>query len=200
MNDENIVNDGYTVWYEDLDTYEPHQVNAVLNIRSERIQFEVEQNLTRFLLKEGIASNDIAYNKLTGKYYSTTEIGYMQLGDALQVFFSPGELFSELLVGGKGLRWTKGYGSLRDTYGDNVIVFDLMNDAAGYICPDETYSVIDTREIFEQSFLRELKEDFRIKKIFKQMKTWLLLVSMGRHTASTLIKAYAELVKSTEAA
>lgn len=177
--------DGYTVWYEGLPTYKEETVEAVLNIAHKQIKLEMDNSVSKILLKLGLASNDIAYNKEDGKYYTITEIGYMELGDAVKVFFSPGELFSELYVGGYGLE-NSSIKSLREQFGENVILFDLMNDAAGYVCPDENYSVLDCRHN-PNSDSREIS-----------MQTWCMVVSIGEHAASTLMDGYAELVKEAK--
>jgi len=173
--------EGYTPWYEDLPTYSETEIKAVLNIRHKQVKFEIENGTALILLKLGLASNDISKDISTGKYYTTTEIGYMELGDTLKVFLSPGELYAELYVGGYGLRDSE-IVSLRESYGDNVILFDLMNDAAGYICPDESYAVVGYKYNSDEN------------KVYRDV--WCLTVSMGKNTASVLMNGYAELVKS----
>lgn len=177
--------EGYTVWYEGLPTFEEVPVEAVLNIAHKQIKLEMDNSVSKILLKLGLASNDIAYNKENGKYYTVTEIGYMELGDAVKIFLSPGELFSELYVGGYGLE-NSSIKSLREQFGEDVILFDLMNDAAGYVCPDETYSVLDCRHN-PDSDSREIN-----------MQTWCMVVSIGEHAASTLMDGYAQLVKEVK--
>lgn len=171
----------YTIWYEDLPTFKAQKIEAVLNIAHKQVKLEVDNSVSKILLKLGLASNDLAYNKNNGKYYTITEIGYMELGTALKVFLSPGELYSELYVGGYGLE-NSALKSLRDTYGENVILFDLQNDAAGYVCPDENYSILDCRHNPE-SDSRDIN-----------MQTWCMVVSIGEHAASTLMQGYADLV------
>ena len=173
--------DGYTVWYEGLPQFKEETVEAVLNIRHNQVKLEVDNSVSKILLKLGLASNDLAYNKEDGKYYTITEIGYMELGTAVKVFLSPGELYSELYVGGYGLDNSE-LVSLRESYGEDVILFDLMNDAAGYVCPDETYSILDARH--------NPNDDSREINI----QTWCMVVSIGEHAASTLMKGYADLV------
>lgn len=172
-------NEGYTVWYDDLATAEEIPVEAVLNIKHKQVKLEIENGTALVLLKLGLASNAIAYNSKNHKYYTTTEIGYMELGNAVKAVLSPGEMYSELLVGGYGLRYSD-YKSLRESYGENVILFDLMNDAAGYICPDETYYILGKKY---NPASGELETD-----------SWCLAVSIGQYTASTLMEAYSELI------
>jgi len=173
--------EGYTVWYEGLPTFEEEAVEAVLNVRHNQVKLEIDNNVSKILLKLGLASNDIAYNQEDGKYYTITEIGYVEFGSAVKMFLSPGEFYSELYVGGYGLENTE-LKSLRESYGENVILCDLMNDAAGYVCPDENYSILDARHN-PNSDSREIS-----------IQTWCMVVSIGEHAATTLMNAYADLV------
>lgn len=171
--------DGYTVWYDGLATFEEKPVEAVMNIQHKQVKLEIDNGTALVLLKLGLATNSIAYNRAERKYYTTTEIGYLQLGTVVKAFLSPGEMYSELLAGGYGMRLSD-YKSFRDSYGEDVILFDLMNDAAGYICPDETYAILGYKYNPSSNSL--------------ETDSWCLAVSIGKHTASTLMKAYSELM------
>ncbi len=171
----------YTNWYDNLDTFVAQPVNAVMNIRHKQVKLEIENTTSIVLLKLGLASNMINYNKSNGKYYTETEIGYLELGNVVKAFLSPGELYSELYVGGYGLEQSA-IKSLRESYGEDVILFDLMNDAAGYVCPDETYAVLSYRY---DPINHDLYDD-----------TWCLTVSIGKNTASTLMNGYADIMNS----
>lgn len=173
--------ENYTPWYEGLETAKEEKVAAVLNIKSKQVELEMENSTSQILIKLGLASNSIFYDSTTRKYYTITEIAYMELGDSVKVLMCPGETYSEILVGGYGIE-NFGYPSLRELFGDNVILFDLMNDAAGYICPDHTYSVVGYKYDPKSD---SLKQD-----------SWCLTVSIGKNTASTLVKNYIELVGS----
>ncbi len=173
----------YTPWYDGLETVEEEKVEAVLNIRSKQLPIEVESTTSQVLIKLGLASNSLFYDKAARKYYTMTEIGYMELGDAVKVLMCPGETYSEILVGGYGLK-NFAYPSLRELFGENVILFDLMNDAAGYISPDHTYSVVAYKYNPETDTLDN--------------DSWCLTVSIGKHTASTLVQGYIDLVESVK--
>ncbi len=172
--------EGYTVWYDGLETFEAKPVEAVMNVTHKQVKLEIDNATALVLLKLGLASNAIAYNRSERKYYTTTEVGYLQLGTVVKAFFSPGELYSELYVGGYGMRLS-GYKSLRETFGDDVILFDLMNDAAGYVCPDETYAILGYKYDPESNSL--------------STDSWCIAVSIGSKTASTLIGAYNDMMK-----
>ncbi len=175
------ANEDYTVWYDGLDTVESVPVEAAMNVRMKQVNFEVENSTAQILIKLGLADNNLKYNSKTKKYYSLSEIGYMELGSKVKILMSPGETYSEILVGGYGIK-NFGYPSLRELFGEDVILFDLMNDAAGYICPDSTYSVVGYKYDPKTG---ELKDD-----------SWCLTVSMGKNTASKLVSEYISLVES----
>ncbi len=173
--------ENYTVWYEDLATVEEEQVNPVMNIRMEQILLPIDNNVAKVLLKTGIASNTLVFDKKTKEYYGLTEIGYMEIGDSVKIFLDPGELMSELLLDSAPLADFP-YLALRDYFGEDLIVCDLMNDAAGYIEPDPYYTVAGFQYDAESGSL--------------ESDTWCLLVSMGQHTASSIIGEFIELVES----
>ncbi|MGN0463074.1 MAG: hypothetical protein ACI4GA_00035, partial [Acutalibacteraceae bacterium] len=60
--------------------------------------------------------------------------------------------------------------------------YNFADDAAGYICPDSTYSVVGYK--FDPN-TGKLADD-----------SWCLTVSMGKATASTLVSEYIDLVGS----
>lgn len=177
----NAGNEGYTVWYEGLATVEEEKVNPVMNIRHEQILIPIDNNVAKILLKTGIASNTLVYDNRTLDYYGLTEIGYMEIGNSVKMFLNPGELMSELLLDSAPLTDFP-YLALRDYYGEDLIVCDLMNDAAGYIEPDPYYTVAGVQYDEEADSL--------------ESDTWCLLVSMGKHTASCIIGEFIDLVES----
>lgn len=178
---EHAGEEHYTVWYEGRETVTEEKVLPLLNIRHEQILIPLDNNVAKILLKTGIASNMMVYDKKTLSYYAFTEIGYMEIGDSVKVFLDPGELMSELLLDSSALTDFP-YLALRDYFGDDLIVCDLMNDAAGYIEPDPYYTVAGVQYDPEADTL--------------ESDTWCLLVSMGEQTASTIIGEFIDLVES----
>ncbi len=173
--------DGYSVWYETWVPVTEKAVTPFLNIRMEQFLLKSDSNVSNVLTKTSLANNIFIYDKKTNSYYSVTEIGYMEIGTDLKVFLSPGEIFSELLVGGPGLNGFK-YDSLRKTHGDNLIIFDLMNDAIGYVAADPNYVMQGYQYVAETD---KYESD-----------GWCFLVSFGKHTGSTLIRTFNQLVDS----
>ncbi len=179
--EEYAGNEGYTVWYEDWNPVEVQEVEATLNIKMKQIMLEMENSVARILTKTGLANNLVIFDAKTGKYYDATEIGYVEIGSALKMFLCPGELFSEMLLGGDCLE-DFAYPALRDLYGDNLIVCDLMNDAAGYISPDNIYTINGVQYDEKNNTL--------------ESDSWCMLVSMGKNTASSIIGSFIKLVES----
>lgn len=169
----------YTIWYEDWVPVAQKTVAPLLNIRMDQFLIKSDNNVSIVLSKVSLANNLFIYDKNTRSYYTVTEIGYWEIGKELKVFLSPGELMGELLVGGPGLLGFQ-YDSLRDMYGENIIVCDLVNDAIGYVAADPNYVMVGTQ-------YNEETDSF-------ETDTWCLLVSLGKRTGSTLIGRFVDLV------
>lgn len=172
--------EGYTSWYKDWQPVNESAVAPMLNIAHKQYIIEVSNKLMDIVGKTGITDYFFLYDKTSDKYYTVTESGYMELGKSLLVELCPGETYGELLMGGDGLKGFK-YQSLREMYGENIIVFDLMNDAIGYIEPDDDFVMAGVQ-------YSEKKEKF-------DTDTW-CLISWGQNTASKVISEFMDLVDS----
>lgn len=172
--------EGYTVWYEGWTPVEEEVVRPMLNIKHMQYVIEVSNVLLDIIGKSGITDYFFLYDDATGKYYEVTECGYMELGDSLNILISPGEHYGEILKGGKGLENFE-YDSYREMFGENTIIFDLANDAIGYIEPDPEF------------VMAGMKYDEKADEV--DSDTW-CLISFGEHTASTVAGKFVELVDS----
>lgn len=169
----------YTIWYEDLETVKKVEVEPLLNITMEQFPIKIQNNIVALLGKTSIADNLVLKDNYFG-YYTVTEVGYMEIGDVLKVYISPGETFGELLDGGDGIEGFP-YNSIRETVGENTIVFDLMNDAAGYVANDENFVMAGLQYNEEEDAFDD--------------DTW-CLISYGKNTASTLLSHFYALVEA----
>ncbi len=174
--------ENYTKWYEDWEAVSEEDVAPMLNIVNKQYIIEVSNVLMDIIGKTGITDYYFLYDNTTGKYYEVTECGYMELGDSLKVLLCPGETYGELLMGGKGLEDFE-YASYREMFGEDVIVFDLMNDAIGYIEPDPEFVMAGMK-------YSEKNDEF-------DTDTW-CLISFGKNTASTVVKEFIDLVESVK--
>ena len=127
----------YTIWYEGLETVEAKEVKPVLNIKHKQFTVQIDNNIIVLLGKTSVADNFILKDNL-GRYYTVSEVGYLEIGDDMKVYMSPGETFGELIHGGNGAEGFE-LAPVREYTGEDVIVMDLMNDAAGYVANPANY-------------------------------------------------------------
>ncbi|MBQ7861728.1 MAG: hypothetical protein IJ349_05955 [Clostridia bacterium] len=127
----------YSIWYKGLKTASEEKVDPVLNIQLKQFTVRIENNVIGLLAKASIPDNLILKDN-SGKYYTVTEVGYLEIGDSMKVYMSPGETFGELLIGGDG---ADGFAlaPIREYTGEDIIIMDLMNDAAGYVANPANY-------------------------------------------------------------
>ena len=131
------VYEEYTLWYDDLETVEAQEVKPVLNIRHEQFTVKIDNNIIALLGKTSVADNFVLKDNW-GRYYTVSEVGYLEIGDNMKVYMSPGETFGELLLGGSGAKGFE-YAPIREYTGEDIIIMDLMNDAAGYVANPANY-------------------------------------------------------------
>ncbi len=144
---ENLAKDSpdYTPWYEGHQPVEEKVLDPILNIRQKEFIVRINNNLYGLMGKIGLSDNLILKDK-DNKLYTVTEVGIMELGKDVTVILSPGETYAELIKGGEDME-DFGYDCAYDVMsGKDVLVFDLMNDAVGYIMPDGFFTYATVRE------------------------------------------------------
>ena len=86
-----------------------------------------------------------------GSYSTITEIGYMEMGNQFKTVFLPGEICQDL-VAPNGASLNAQYSVTAKPFasqpacaifGEDVKCFGLMNDAIGYVVPDNDYTMGD---------------------------------------------------------
>ncbi len=171
----------YTIWYEDLETVEAVEVKPVLNIKLKQFTVKIENNIIALLGKTSVADNFVLKDD-SGAYYTVSEVGYLEIGDNMKVYMSPGETFGELLFGGNG---ADGFELLpiREYTGEDIIIMDLMNDAAGYVANPANY-VLAGYQYNEES--GEFDSD-----------TW-CLISYGKNAATSFIGNFYDIYDSVK--
>ena len=127
----------YSIWYKGLKTVAAEEVEPVLNIKLKQFTVKLENNVISILAKASIPDN-FTLKDDADNYYTVTEVGYLELGDSVKVYMSPGETFGELLIGGYGAEGFE-YAPIREYTGEDIIIMDLMNDAAGYVANPENF-------------------------------------------------------------
>ena len=175
--------EGYTKWYdyENLPSTPDKgtEVKPVLNVANKAFTVEISNNAIALIGKTSISDNFVLRDTL-GRVYTVSEVGYMEIGDVLKVYMSPGETFTELLKGGYGAVGFM-YAPIRTAIGEDTIIMDLMNDAAGYVANPENYVMAGVQyNPDEDSY---------------DSDTW-CLISFGKYTANTFIGNFYDLVDS----
>lgn len=182
-----------SVWYENWEPVKETRVEPILNIRHKEVLVEISNPVIEAVGKARLVGNKIYYDK-NETLYTTTEIGYLEIGKNIKVALLPGEVSPEL-IDGKGACLAEnaysgkdfGYPSLNSMVSDyagrdvELYVFGEANDACGYVVPDNDYCMI----FFDGSDL--LGDHYQET------------ISFGRTVASTLVKAYAEMMKELKA-
>ena len=180
------ASDKYTPWYKDWVVEHPEkEVAPILNIALKEILFKVDNPFLQAVGKVSLTNNTMVVDD-DGSIYTPTEIGYMEIGKDLKVILMPGETAPELIIGGKTMT-SQGscsgedfmFKPLRDIVGENLIVFDVMNDATGYIIPDNDCG-IGTLRYYDGRFMYDTNG----------------MLSFSNKAASTFISNFLELVES----
>lgn len=172
-------NAGYSVWYDDLPTVDAVEVEPVLNIKVKQFFVQIENNIITLLGKTSVADNIVLKDE-NGKHYTISEVGYLEIGDNMKVYMSPGETFGELLFGGKG---AVGFPlpTIREYTGEDIIIMDLMNDAAGYVANEANYVMAGLQ-------YNEATDEF-------DSDTW-CLISYGKTAGTTFISNFYDVYDS----
>ena len=133
----------------DIDNDQP--LDPVLNIAHKEVAVKAENQILILAVREGLINSVVAKDGLG--FTLITEIGYMELGNKVGVFFAPGELSPEVIWGGATTpdkSWTGDswdYAPLAETAGvETALCFGLCNDQIGYILTDN-----DVRSIFTEN-------------------------------------------------
>ncbi|MBR5112635.1 MAG: hypothetical protein IK097_04325 [Clostridia bacterium] len=166
--------DNYSLWFEDWEPVEERELEPLFNVKLKTVPILVTNPLMQLVGKLDLVDYQV-YKDGINKYYMYSEIGLAQFGDVM-VAMMPGEVVQDLVYGGGSLTAEGsfkgkdfGYKTVRELFGEDTIVFGLCNDAIGYVVPDNDYSLGIVDDHYQE------------------------LISLGEVTASSILKAYAEL-------
>ena len=166
---------------EAIDPWEPveeTEVEPFLNIALKRVEVPVSNDLIGAIGKLNMANYDVlvSTDPRTGNtIYSTfTEIGYVEFGNQFNAVMLPGEICQDLIVGGNSVEEGVNGGEFThslvcDIFDDTTMCFGIMNDAIGYVVPDNDYTMGDPANHYHE------------------------LISLGQHVASSLMDGLEEL-------
>lgn len=166
----------YTLWYKDWTPTTETEVSPLLNIKLAEVKVEVTNPLILLVGKLNLANYAVCKEGL--KYYIFVEIGYCEIGN-LKFVMMPGEICQDLVAGGTSLTAEGSFSGkdfgvpcIYEIFGDDTVCFGLMNDAIGYVVPDNDYTAGIVDEHYHE------------------------LLSLGQTEASTIMKGFVELKAS----
>ncbi len=143
---------GYILAQKVISIDNEEELDPVLNITMKEVALDVDNQILTLAAREDVLNAVIT--KAGNGYNLITEIGYMELGNNVAIFLCPGEFDPILIYGGPesgdaswmGDEW--GMPALKDcTSCENVMVYGLCNDQAGYVLRDNEYhSIIGENE------------------------------------------------------
>ncbi|MBO5462408.1 MAG: hypothetical protein J6A49_03755 [Clostridia bacterium] len=176
---ETMAEYGYILAQKVIAIEEEEKLDPVLNIAMQEVALDVDNQILTLAAREDVLNAVIT--KAGDGYNMITEIGYMELGNSVAVFLCPGEFDPILIYGGPesgDASWTGGewaMPALKDcTNCENVMVFGLCNDQAGYVLRDNEY----------HSLLTENEE----------------VNVISKSAGSTFVNSFMDLLKETEEA
>ena len=120
------------------------KLQPVLNVAHKEVYLNVDNGILTLAARQDILNPVIVKDSF--KYVMVTEIGYMELGNKVGIFMCPGEFDPMIIFGGPesgDAAWTGDtwdYDSLQNIADmENVMVYGLCNDQAGYVLRDNEY-------------------------------------------------------------
>ena len=176
--------ENYSIWYENWNkdeegndvVPEEREVEPFLNLLIRQVEVPVSSHLIEAVGKLNMA-NYVVIAKPDGTYATITEIGYMELGNQFKTVFLPGEICQDLVApNGASLKAENSVSVSNfnsapacNIFGDDVRCFGLMNDAIGYVVPDNDFTMGDPVNHYQE------------------------LISLGKGVASALMDGLAAL-------
>ncbi len=144
------VNPGYTVWYEGWEPVDEVEVEPYLNLHLRQVEIHISNALIEAVGKLNMA-NYVVIAHDDGSYSTVTEVGYMEIGQVYKTVFLPGEICQDLIAPYGASLYAENAVTARpfsaptacQLFGDDVACMGLMNDAIGYVVPDNDYTMGD---------------------------------------------------------
>jgi hypothetical protein len=158
-------------------------VEPYLNLALKRVEIIVSNDLIQAIGKLNMANYDVFESKdVHGKkiYTTFTEVGYIEFGSKFKAVMLPGEICQDLIVGGSSVEMgVTGepftHSIVKDIFGNGTMCFGIMNDAIGYVVPDNDYTMGDPANHYHE------------------------LISLGQYVASGLMDGLEELKAEIDA-
>ena len=176
--EKEIGGENYTLWYEGWEPVEEKVLEPNLNIMIKEVKIKVTNPLIQLVGKLNLVNYTVCKEGLS--YYIFAEIGYMEIG-GVKVAMMPGEIVQDLICGGDSLTADGSFTgkdfeckSVYELFGEDTICFGLMNDAIGYVVPDNDYSMSLLGDHYQE------------------------MISLGEYAGSTIMKGMAEIAEEVK--
>ncbi len=173
--EKEIGGENYTLWYEGWTPVEEKVLEPNLNIMIREVKIKVTNPLIQLVGKLNLVNYTVCKEGLS--YYIFAEIGYMEMG-GVKVAFMPGEIVQDLICGGGSLTADGSftgkdfcYPPIYELFGDDTICFGLMNDAIGYVVPDNDYSMALLGDHYQE------------------------MISLGEEAGSTIMRGFRDIAR-----
>ncbi|MBQ2973402.1 MAG: hypothetical protein IJE19_03530 [Clostridia bacterium] len=173
--EKEIGGENYTLWYEGWEPVTEKVLEPNLNILIKEVKIKVTNPLIKLVGKLNLVNYTVCKEGLD--YYIFAEIGYMEIG-GVKVAFMPGEIVQDLICGGGSLTADGSYSgkafeckTIYELFGEDAICFGLMNDALGYVVPDNDYTMALLGDHYQE------------------------MISLGRYAGSTIMNGFAEIAE-----
>ena len=126
------------------------EVEPYLNLALKRVEVPVSNDLIQAVGKLNMANYVVLVND-DGSYSTITEVGYMEIGQAYKTVMLPGEICQDLIAPNGASLLPENAVTARpfnaptacSLFGEDVTCMGLMNDAIGYVVPDNDYTMGD---------------------------------------------------------
>ncbi len=170
----------YIPWYKGWEPVKQEYVEPILNLKLKTVELPITNPVIKAAGKLGVVNYLVKVTD-NGKYFVTTEIGYMEIGKSMKIAFVPGEFCADLWNGGTSLTAEGSISgeafegkTVTEIFGEETVVFGLANDAIGYIVPDNDYCMCLAFGHYHET------------------------LSLGEKTASTMMSAFEELAEEVK--
>lgn len=180
---KNVIEYGHAIarYCAELDKSQYEKVEPILNVRLTEVFLPATNNVFMLLVKLQVVNNlAVRAGKKKSDLRFITEVGYIELGKNMRFAMMPGEIMPEIFEGG-GFQADKAYNhadwnypALKDVVDGKLFGIGLCNDSIGYVVPDNDFGSITAPLHYEEA------------------------VSTGEKTASTLVKAFINLVENAQ--
>lgn len=167
---------------------EEKEIKAVFKSCNKKVKLKCSNPIEQIIGKLNLAQFDM-FSTPTNDLYVGSEIGYIQLGNELNIVFVPGEITNSLFDGHYDYKMfnnsESSVNSIIDIFGGKTVVFGLANDAIGYIIHPDDYCMVYAGN------------GFFSKQVFGQHFThYQEIFSLGKETAGNLLDEYGNLYNS----